>query len=175
MAQYIQNTGLNNLERGRGCAVFSLDTTAKNGVRSEDGTVYVDGDEIILGTLPANCNVDDIRVNMVAGYVAGTTIDIGFIGNQDGVYTGFTPIALGIVVDKSIRTIVVPMPTDGNVTIDDTLYTGDRGSIWSGTDGVHIAAIMHPGAGMEASQDSKAHFCFSYSYFGTKQSGGYLR
>ncbi len=175
MAQYIQNTGLNNLERGRGCAVFKLDTTAKNGARAEDGLVYADGDEIIIGTLPAKCNVDDIRMNIFSGYVAGTTIDIGFIGRIGDEYTGFTPIATGIVIDKSTRTVVIPMPTDGNVNPDDTLYTGDRGSIWSGEDGVHIAAIIHPGAGMLASQPSNLQFCFSYSYFGTKQSGGYLR
>jgi len=172
MALYLQNNGLNNLEAIQAVAVMKIGVVAKLGERLEDNVLIADGDIIGIGSLPPKCNVRDITLNIFGDYPTGTTIDLVYT-DKIGKTTGFIDLALGLTVENSNQTMIVPLPLGNTINPDGSPSMSD-GNLQSGKDGVEIFAIFHEGDRPLKQDDiGNLGINFSYSYFGNRSTGGY--
>ena len=174
MATYLQGYRANNQERVQGAAVCKLDTVAKPADRLEDPILFADGDIIGIGALPAKCNVDKIVINVFSAYPADTTIDLKGALKMGGEFVDFVDIATGIKIDQSDVSIIVPIPTGGNMNADGSSYNGNNGNIWVGAKGSEIVAIFNEGSRpLEQTDTGNIGIVFSYTDFSKR--GDYLR
>jgi len=173
MAIYVHSEeSLNNMERSQGAAVFKITAVAEAGNRGEDDVMLADGDIIVIGELPAKCNVTDIRMNVFSGFPVGTTIDLAY-AEKVGLDYQFVLFATAILVEESNTTVIVSMPVVGNKDESGAVYSGDRGSIWVGDKGSEIAAVFHTPSPLGQGIPSNLGINFEYNYFGTKGTGAY--
>jgi len=97
----------------------------------ERDVVLVDGDIVHIGAIPKNCYVNDITILMVEAFDAGTTLDLGFIGDYPD--DNLTVFQSGIVVDESNVSIKIPLPISGVRNPDGSAaVSGVAGGIWNG-------------------------------------------
>jgi len=148
-----ENLNANNMERVSA-------TTSKH---FDGATGYAQDDIVILGLMPRECVVTDIRILFLEQVDA--TFDLGFIDDWDAGNPSFTFRELATdITSSNNRTTVIPMPTLGVRNPDGSAYTGDRGSIWCGERG-HTLAIRCSGGAISA---GKADIVVEYNYYGTK-------
>lgn len=150
---------LNDMERTSGGATKQLDM----------GTVeagLVTGDVVILGALPRESITNDIRI-LVAEAFDGTApaFDLGYYDYNSGTFVAFAVVAAAALGTKD-RSIVVSMPTTGQIDSAGVAYTGNRGAIWNGQSET-ILAIQWKG-GATSPTKGQAHVVTSHTYYGTK-------
>ncbi len=125
------------------------------------------GDVVIVGILPAEVSVFQIGIRMKEAFAGGTTIKVGVFADSGGTDHAFD-IVDGCVVDKTDRTIVVPVPVSGNVNPDDTAYTGDNGRLMTGTGIPHyIGVTLQVTAVNVADPKGQLDIDFTYDKFST--------
>lgn len=166
-----RHLALNNMERQAGSTVFNMTAIAENGDRSKPDKLIEIDDLIVLGRLADDAITLDMRILTEEAFPAGTTFDFGFAEYKEGsdVVTGMFPFITGVLLDRPFLTYVIPMPNNGLLNPDGSLYVGDRGSIWGGTEIVaRLTAGVMDGKG-------NVNMINSHSYFGTKSTGGYIK
>jgi len=136
----------------------------KNPDRLEDPTVLVDGDIVVIGSIPDKSIITDIRCILHNQFAGGATLDLGLIErNELGEFVSFASIVDGILLTSPIgSTIVVPIPTDGNINPDGTAYVGINGSIRIEKNSVDLAARINLTSPLGAIEDGRIRVITSY-------------
>ena len=133
LKQYRYNDYLNKVES----TVKSIDAVPNRGRNfncigcEPQRTINVE-DVVIIGGIPKNCVVTDIRALYDEDFVAGTTFDLGFLNDA----LEIVPFASGVVADGGIVTQYLPLSNDGvRDPLGVQVLTAERdfrGSIWNG-------------------------------------------
>lgn len=139
---------LNDMERESSVVVKTID--------GSEG--YESGDVLFLGMIPRECIATDIRI--IANPALDATFDLGIV--SDFPEPTIVPIATDVVTVDN-KTTVIPMPVNGIIDAAGVDYTGDKGSIWSGPNGINLGVKLNG-----AVTKGLLHIIVTYSYYGTK-------
>ena len=172
MALYQTMNKLGNQVRRADAVSLVFETIPNPPKRTQPSVQLKNGDNIILGFLPAKCNVLDIRVQVLAPVATGTML-LGFAEYIDG-EVGVLVTPLATVVLDTAGMVVVPMPVDGVLTPAGDPYIGDRGSISVGKYPLAIVATYGLVTPLPPEYSGRARVNMTYEHFQLK-TGEYVR
>lgn len=186
MANYgIRQESSNNLEREYQATSMTLKGVIDKGSDLRDSatglpkgqTVLKIGDLVAIGTVPANCSINGLRILVHEGFAAGTTVKLWVqsdfpdaIGAIPLVNDGVAFSGAGeIVVTRSNTTIIAPINPAGNTDAAavNVPIVGD-GNIWVGNnDGFIIVAELGGTDVSDTAPVGEIEVVLDYAKFGT--------
>jgi len=131
--------------------------------------VLADGDVLHIGGIPKNSYVNDITILIVEQFDAGTTLDLGFIGDFPD--DNINVFQSSIVVDEQDVSIKIPLPVSGVRNPDGSpAVLGEAGGIWN-DDGRFMPMAVRVNATGPLTT-GKCKVIFSYARFDTNYGDG---
>ncbi len=126
--------------------------------------ILADGDILHIGGIPKNSYVNDITILVDESFDAGTTLDLGFIGDYPD--DNIVVFQSAIVVSEQDVSIKIPLPISGVRNPDGSEAVLDEaGGIWNGSNRFMPLAIKVNATG--ALTSGKCKVLLSYARFDT--------